>query len=255
MSLLCSNVQSQEIKTKKKGGKIGFFAGKEQIIEPKYDKVDHKIEGFYQVWIDDKIGIVSESGLEIIPCNYESISGFPQNGFIVEKDGLQGVFNSEGDIVLDIEYDEIQYYRDTVALIKYQGRWCNLIDGEYNYDIDQLIFKKPDKMPLFPGCYNINLSYEAMKQCSDQKMIEFIFKNIKYPPDAVKNRIQGIVIVSFIVTREGVLKNPKVIREIGGGCGAEAVSLVKTMPTWIPGEHDDQVVNTEFFLPIKFTLK
>lgn len=57
MLLLYSNAQSQEVKTKKNGGKIGFYIGKEQVIEPKYDKVDHTIEGFYRVWIDEKIGI------------------------------------------------------------------------------------------------------------------------------------------------------------------------------------------------------
>lgn len=61
-------------------------------------------------------------------------------------------------------------------------------------------------------------------------MMEFIAKNIKYPPMARESGIQGRVFVNFVVEPDGRVSNVKVLRGIGGGCDEEAIRVVESMP-------------------------
>lgn len=97
-----------------------------------------------------------------------------------------------------------------------------------------------DQMPLFPG--------------GEQKMLEFLFGNIKYPPFARTNGIEGLVVVSFIINEDGSLSDVSIKREIGGGCGAEAVRVVESMPTWTPGSIDGIPIKVSYNLPVRFKL-
>ena len=59
----------------------------------------------------------------------------------------------------------------------------------------------------------------------------------------------------FVVEKDGSLSNIKVLRDIGGGCGAEVLRLVKLMPNWIPGRQNGKVVRCQYNLPINFSLE
>lgn len=61
-------------------------------------------------------------------------------------------------------------------------------------------------------------------------LYKYLANNIKYPKVAQENGISGKVYVTFVVEKDGRLTEIKVLRDIGGGCGAEAVRVVKTMP-------------------------
>lgn len=98
-----------------------------------------------------------------------------------------------------------------------------------------------EQMPAYPG--------------GEQKMAEFLKKNIVYPQTAKESGIQGTVYISFVVTKEGKVKGAKVIRGIGGGCDQEALRVVKAMPDWKPGKQAGKAVPVEFNLPVKFTLQ
>ena len=57
-----------------------------------------------------------------------------------------------------------------------------------------------------------------------------------------------------MVEKDGSLSNIKVLRDIGGGCGAEVLRLVKLMPNLIPGKQNGKVVRCQYNLPINFSL-
>lgn len=97
------------------------------------------------------------------------------------------------------------------------------------------------EMPMFPG--------------GENEMLRFISKNIKYPADARENNISGTVHISFVVDKEGDIKNIELLRGIGGGCEEEAIRVLKTMPRWKPGKQNGQAVNVQYKLPVAFTLK
>lgn len=107
--------------------------------------------------------------------------------------------------------------------------------------VEQEIFTIVESMPEFPG--------------GQQAMLEFIARNIKYPPLARESGIQGRVFVNFVVEPDGSVSNVKVIRGIGGGCDEEAVRVIQSMPKWTPGRQRGKAVRVSFNLPVRFTLQ
>ena len=87
-----------------------------------------------------------------------------------------------------------------------------------------------------------------------EAMIKFVQDNLKYPLLALENGIQGKVFVTFVVEEDGSVGNVRVLRDIGGGCGAEARRVVEMMPRWKPGRQRGKVVRTQYNLPVNFTL-
>lgn len=84
--------------------------------------------------------------------------------------------------------------------------------------------------------------------------LKFIETKIKYPQEARKAGIQGVVYVTYVVEKDGSITNIKVLRGIGGGCDEEAVRVIKAMPSWIPGTQRGEAVRFQFNLPIRFVL-
>lgn len=115
------------------------------------------------------------------------------------------------------------------------------------------IFKVVEEMPAFPGCEEKTDRTEK-KKCSTEKMNTFIYSNLLYPEIAKESAVQGIVVVRFAVEKDGSLTNIEVVRDIGAGCGEEALRIVKAMPKWNPGKQRGREVRVQFNLPVKFKL-
>ena len=103
---------------------------------------------------------------------------------------------------------------------------------------EQEIFQIVEEMPSYPG--------------GEQKLMEYVAKNIKYPQIARETGIQGRVFVGFVVEPDGSVSNVKVLRGIGGGCDEEAVRVVKSMPKWKPGKQRGKAVRVSYMLPVNF---
>ena len=106
---------------------------------------------------------------------------------------------------------------------------------------EQEIFQIVEEMPAYPG--------------GDQKLMEYVAKNIKYPQIARETGIQGRVFVGFVVEPDGSVSNVKVLRGIGGGCDEEAMRVVKNMPKWKPGKQRGKAVRVSYMLPVNFKLQ
>ncbi|MBR4199431.1 MAG: energy transducer TonB [Bacteroidales bacterium] len=120
-----------------------------------------------------------------------------------------------------------------------------ILEGEYASDAkledeDEVFISVGgiEDTPIFPG--------------GDKAMYEFLAKNLKYPQAAKDSNIQGTVYVQFVVEKDGSIVESKVLRDIGGGCGKEALRVVKLMPKWIPRKQGGKQVRSEFTLPIVF---
>lgn len=120
------------------------------------------------------------------------------------------------------------------------------------------IFKVVEDMPRFPGCEDLPTTDEK-KACSQTRMLEFIYKNIKYPAIARDNNISGTVVIRFVVTETGAIEDAEIVRDIGGDCGVEALRIVNMMndlpERWTPGKQRGRKVPVYFNLPVKFVLK
>lgn len=107
--------------------------------------------------------------------------------------------------------------------------------------VEEAIFTVVENDPEFPG------GMEAL--------YKYLAQNMKYPQLARDNGITGKVYVTFVVEKDGSIANPKVLRDIGGGCGQEAIRVIKSMPKWTPGKQRGKPVRVQFNLPVNFSLK
>jgi TonB family protein len=124
---------------------------------------------------------------------------------------------------------------------------------------DQAVAKEVDEMPRFPGSDCESLETNEEKQaCSMKHMINFIVKNIQYPQEAHEEGLEGKVFVKFVVTEEGRIASPKIVKSLGGGCDEEVLRILQLMnemeDAWIPARKDGKAVKTELALPFSFKL-
>ncbi len=116
------------------------------------------------------------------------------------------------------------------------------------------IFTIVEEMPSFKGCEKKSNEMER-QQCSQQKILQFLGKNLKYPPMAKDAGIQGIVYVNFVINEKGGVDNVKILRGIGGGCDEAAVDVIKKLPKFNPGKQRGKNVKVSYNLPVRFVLR
>mgnify|MGYP000179398787 CR=1 FL=1 len=112
-----------------------------------------------------------------------------------------------------------------------------------------------EEMPRFAGCEDILDDKDKRRLCSEEKLLKYIYSEIKYPPIARQNGVEGLVMIQFVVDKDGSIGDIKITKDIGAGCGKETSRVVKNMPTWIPGKQRGKEVAVRYNLPIKFKLK
>jgi len=116
------------------------------------------------------------------------------------------------------------------------------------------VFNVVEEMPRFPGCEEMEGTNMEKKQCADKKMLEYIYKNIKFPKTIKENGIETSCVVSFIIEKDGSVSNIKVIRGVGV-FSEEIVRLVENMPTWRAGKQRNQNVRVKMTLPFRVNLR
>ena len=105
---------------------------------------------------------------------------------------------------------------------------------------DNKVFDEVEQMPRFPG--------------GTGALMKWLGMNVKYPKAAFEARIQGRVIVTFEVEKDGSVANAKVIRGIDANLDAEALRVVGIMPKWTPGLREGKPVVVKYTIPITFSL-
>ena len=108
-------------------------------------------------------------------------------------------------------------------------------------EVENKVFDVVEQMPSFPG--------------GPQALMEYLGNNVKYPPVAAELGLQGRVVVSFVVERDGSLTDVKVERSVDPSLDKEAVRVVKSMPRWIPGKQKGKAVRVKFNVPVAFRLQ
>lgn len=107
--------------------------------------------------------------------------------------------------------------------------------------------------PAIPDVVNIS---EIMPEFEGgmEKMYKWLGKNLRYPATASKSNIQGRVVVSFIVEKDGQITDIKILKGIGFGCDEEAVRAVGKMPKWNAGRQNGSPVRVRYTLPLNFQI-
>lgn len=98
-------------------------------------------------------------------------------------------------------------------------------------------------------------TYVTKTESGTAGLLAFLNRNVKYPVKAEENGIQGRVLCSFVVERDGSITEVKVIRSVDPSLDKEAVRVIQSMPNWIPGIQKGQPVRVKFTLPVTFRLQ
>lgn len=125
--------------------------------------------------------------------------------------------------------------------------------------VDTTIYKVADEMPRFPSraCEEMDTTLIARNQCAQQALLRYISARSLYPQEAREQGLEGTPVVSFIVEKNGLINNPRVVRDPGGNLGLAALQAVFAMQRevrWRPAIVDGQPVRFEFALPVRFKL-
>lgn len=110
----------------------------------------------------------------------------------------------------------------------------------YTQDGRDTVYYKFMTHPVFPG--------------GDEARIRFLIKKTRYPLKAIRKKLQGIVYLSFTVTKTGAVDRPRILRGVHPLLDNEAIRVINAMPKWEPGSLDGKPVNVRFNMPMKFTI-
>ena len=137
-----------------------------------------------------------------------------------------GAFTVEGN---DVEAGEVLKAKEVIA------------EPEPPKVEETKVFDVVEEMPQFPG--------------GQAALLEYLAKNIKYPVVAEENGIQGKVIVTFVVERDGSITDVKVVKSVDPSLDKEASRVVKSMPRWQPGKQNGSAVRVKYTVPVQFRLQ
>ena len=169
--------------------------------------------------------------LNEMPEMKDSIIASLEKSFSEEKEELVKTLTMEGDLVIESltatqlilvdDNEKIIFTRDVPS-------------------VDTNVYENADVMPSYPGGSN--------------GLMQYIAKNLKYPLVCEENGIQGRVVVSFVVEKDGSVADVNVTKSVNPALDKEAKRLVNSMPKWSPGKIDGKPVRVKYSIPITFRL-
>jgi TonB family protein len=201
----------------------------------------------------------------------EAIAYYPNGNVysIVNYDGneyyLKSCRDTLGEILADGGNGKWIKLNDTLAYIaegpvvngKEDGEWNGVNDDGKNATA---VYKNGIAIsgPPLNGSM-VNQVFTAVQvppqfDTSAKDLQEYIRKNLVYPQVALDNNIQGTVILTFVVEKDGSLTNFKVLRGIGSGMDESAIRLMENCPKWNPGRQNGKPVRVQYSIPVKFDL-
>lgn len=108
-------------------------------------------------------------------------------------------------------------------------------------EVENKVFDVVEQMPSFPG--------------GPSALMKYLSENVKYPVVAQENGVQGRVVVSFVVEKDGHITDVKVVRSVDPSLDKEAARVVRSMPSWIPGKQNGSAVRVKYNVPVSFKLQ
>tara|TARA_Y100000994_G_scaffold19042_1_gene13942 strand:+ start:49 stop:513 length:465 start_codon:yes stop_codon:yes gene_type:complete len=126
--------------------------------------------------------------------------------------------------------------------------------GADSNELEAVLFAVVEDPPIFYNC-NRSASRADKQLCFQQGVMQHIVDNFEYPTISKEMGISERIIVNFHVNKEGQIINVRAVRGNDKHLKAEAIRLVKSIPTLIPAKQRGQAVSCSFTVPISFTLQ
>lgn len=146
--------------------------------------------------------------------------------------------------ILEIVDDDADVEEDIMASTEDQVEWVDLDEIDYvevePEPEDEEVFMVVEDSPEFPG--------------GVQALLDYLRKNIKYPAICRENNIQGRVLVSFVVNKDGAIVEPEIVKSVNPSLDKEALRVISGMPNWTPGKQRGKPVRVKYTVPVNFRL-
>ena len=146
--------------------------------------------------------------------------------------------------IIEIVEDDADIEEDIMASTEDNVEWVDIDE----YDVvtvepepeEEEIFMVVEDQPEFPG--------------GTAALLEYLRKNIKYPAICRENNIQGRVLVTFIVNKDGAIVEPEVVKSVNPSLDKEALRVISQMHNWKPGSQRGKPVRVKYTVPVNFRL-
>ena len=146
--------------------------------------------------------------------------------------------------IIEIVEDDADIEEDIMASTEDNVEWVDLDEIDYvevePEPEEEEIFMVVEDQPEFPG--------------GTAALLEYLRKNIKYPAICRENNIQGRVLVTFIVNKDGAIVEPEVVKSVNPSLDKEALRVIAGMPKWKPGSRRGKPVRVKYTVPVNFRL-
>jgi TonB family protein len=230
-----------EIITRKKALAMGLKPPFPRLAPEDFPTFQNQKSSAFTEWIASQIKYPADAQTKMV-------EGWVSVNFRIELNG------SISNVVSTIPVDKIlsdEVIREVLSSPKWDPPKNPNVDEPFNSNVT-LKFKLPnqvlnvtpfivvEQMPTYPG--------------GDVEILNFIKNNIKYPEEAKAEKIEGRVIIRFIISKEGKSEGLSVIKGIHPLLDAEATRVVSMLTGWKPGMQDGRVVDVWYMVPVNFTL-
>lgn len=234
-----------------------FFLETGQITHYfQYDKGTGQKNGLYKEWYDDGTLVADgqyKDGKEVGEWNIQGSKGIYQDG---KKEGEWKHTNKKGQ--LSAIYHYLNNQKDG-PFIEYDS--LGIVVNEGLYRADTILSQTRQKtnatgkelMPMMASCMQEDL--EERKKCTDQTMLQYIHKSLRYPKQARANGVFGNAIVQLVIDKDGSLSEIKILRGVCQSIKTEVIRVLIKMPPWNPGYQNGKPVRVLFTLPVTFRLE
>lgn len=139
--------------------------------------------------------------------------------------------------MIDCEIGSLQVTEQNASnlhfVIAYDGPSSSKSPGSDAFDV-------VEEMPVYPG--------------GMPAMMDFFYKNMKYPKEAFDAKQEGRVIAQFVVEKDGSITDAHIVKSVSPALDAEALRIVNAMPNWTPGRQNGKPVRVKYTVPISFKL-
>jgi len=129
---------------------------------------------------------------------------------------------------------------------------------------DTTVYNVAEQMPypLLKSCnpdLHSGWTEDSVRRCAEIQLLTILTRNIRYPEEARKNNTEGTVVVTFVVEPDGKMSNYRILKDIGDGCGGEALRVLQALEEvglrWQPARRDGKIIRMRQSMPLRFKLQ